>query len=261
MAAPADSPAAAAPPSPRLDYSPAPPRCRRRLRRAGLVVAVVAIAVAGWRWGPAVRDRATLLYWQRRCATYAPPPDQVVYATGAADAAALGRDRAYAAWPSGPPNGPPVTYRLPPDCVGRYPPAASTASTAAGAGTPPGPVLFLHERRTPAGERRVVVVRLYPSSWVPVLSHTIRPAGLRAAPAVDPRPGLSTGFFFAADPARHRLRILAGQPDPADASRFTIDYDVDGKPGTVRGQLVDTPNGPAVRLTLPPPADEPVILE
>jgi hypothetical protein len=46
-------------------------------------------------------------------------------------------------------------------------------------------------------------------------------------------------------PARIRLegrelfRFYAGKPDPADASRFTIDYDIDGKPGTIHGQLRD----------------------
>ena len=33
------------------------------------------------------------------------------------------------------------------------------------------------------------------------------------------------------------FRFYAGQPDPSDRSRFTIDYDVDGKRGTIRGQL------------------------
>lgn len=32
-------------------------------------------------------------------------------------------------------------------------------------------------------------------------------------------------------------RFYAGRPDPADPSRFTIDYDVNGTPGTIRGRL------------------------
>jgi hypothetical protein len=36
---------------------------------------------------------------------------------------------------------------------------------------------------------------------------------------------------------REMFRFYAGQPDPSDASRFTIDYDVDGRRGTIRGQL------------------------
>jgi hypothetical protein len=36
---------------------------------------------------------------------------------------------------------------------------------------------------------------------------------------------------------REMFRFFAGQPDPADPSRFTADYDVDGRRGTIRGQL------------------------
>jgi hypothetical protein len=36
---------------------------------------------------------------------------------------------------------------------------------------------------------------------------------------------------------REMFRFYAGQPDPSDPSRFTIDYDVDGQRGTIRGQL------------------------
>jgi hypothetical protein len=35
------------------------------------------------------------------------------------------------------------------------------------------------------------------------------------------------------------VRFYAGQPDPADASHFTIAYQVDGKPGTIDGWLRD----------------------
>ena len=37
--------------------------------------------------------------------------------------------------------------------------------------------------------------------------------------------------------APYTYRFYAGQPDPADPSRFTIDYDVNGKRGTLRGRL------------------------
>ena len=35
----------------------------------------------------------------------------------------------------------------------------------------------------------------------------------------------------------NRLRFYAGQPDAADASNFTIDYELDGRPGTIDGWL------------------------
>jgi hypothetical protein len=40
-------------------------------------------------------------------------------------------------------------------------------------------------------------------------------------------------------PPRDRLRLFAGQPDPADAAHFTIAYDIDGQPGVVDGRLKD----------------------
>jgi len=39
--------------------------------------------------------------------------------------------------------------------------------------------------------------------------------------------------------ARNRFRFFAGQADPADPSRFTIAFEHDGRPGTVRGRLKD----------------------
>jgi hypothetical protein len=38
---------------------------------------------------------------------------------------------------------------------------------------------------------------------------------------------------------RSRLRVFAGQGDPADPSRFTIAYDADGTPGVLHGRLKD----------------------
>jgi hypothetical protein len=35
------------------------------------------------------------------------------------------------------------------------------------------------------------------------------------------------------------FRFYAGQPDPADASHFTIGYDLDGRHGTIHGRLKD----------------------
>jgi hypothetical protein len=36
---------------------------------------------------------------------------------------------------------------------------------------------------------------------------------------------------------RSQMRVYAGQPDPADASHFTIAYDLDGHPGVINGWL------------------------
>ena len=44
-------------------------------------------------------------------------------------------------------------------------------------------------------------------------------------------------FVVAAFPGTTAFRLFAGQPDPADASRFTIDYEVAGGRGTIEGRL------------------------
>lgn len=38
---------------------------------------------------------------------------------------------------------------------------------------------------------------------------------------------------------KDQFRFYAGQPDSADPSHFTIDYDLDGKRGTIDGRLKD----------------------
>src|SRR4051794_39233692 len=66
--------------SAQLDYAPAPPVLRRRrARRVMLGIVLLAVVVAGWRWGPGAYRRASLLYWQRQCLRYAAPGERVVY--------------------------------------------------------------------------------------------------------------------------------------------------------------------------------------
>ena len=43
---------------------------------------------------------------------------------------------------------------------------------------------------------------------------------------------------------RNQLSVYAAQPDPADASHFTMAYDLDGKPGAIDGWL--KPDGSVV---------------
>jgi hypothetical protein len=150
-----------------------------------------------------------------------------------------------------------VASRWPPECFDRYPPTAALAATAGPGSRADEPVLFLHERQTAAGRRRIVVVRADPTTWLAVRADSIRPAGLRGDPAPDAAAAWAP-LFVAAVPSSHRLRVYAGQADPADPSRFTIRYELDGQPGVVRGELVDRLTGGAsVVLTPPPPVREP----
>src|SRR6185503_4367885 len=62
------------------DYAPPTRSYRKMLLRRGLIlVALVAIALAGWNWGPRAYDLVQLPYWRYQCRMYSPSADLVVY--------------------------------------------------------------------------------------------------------------------------------------------------------------------------------------
>lgn len=122
-----------------------------------------------------------------------------------------------------------------------------------------GSVLFLHARTAPGGTPKRVCVFL-PSGHFRGWDASKNIYGLRFAiqwdvegkndgvPASLHIPGWSGDT--AADP--RYLRFFAGQPDPKDASRFTIGYECDGiGKGTIEGMLQP---GDTLKLTVHPPA-------
>lgn len=215
---------------PNLDYAPPPPtRKRRAVRRAAAVVLVAVGAVLGLRFGPVAWRAAQTQYWQRACLRYEPPAGQTVCEEPAAWAGSMR----------------PFVSAAP------KPPPLAGLEAAVGFTTTParGPVLYLHERRTPGGRRRLVVVRRVPpisrQSWdVPVgldvelwepLGWFVR--GNKTTMAYHPDPLPRT--FDARDdvPA---LTIYAGRSDPDDPARFTIEFVTpDHKPGVLEGTLRD----------------------
>ena len=198
----------------RLDYAPPPPAHRRRRFRVALWLLLLAgMVAAGVRWGPPLWRRATLLYLQRQCLRYAASPDQVVCTEPLPYGGVT----------------PPFTYQLPdPPCLVDFAPRVT--------GDPPGrgPVVFLHERRTPGGVRRLVVLRRTPPgermSWdIPVSFNVslIDPAGLTTDPSATLRVMVDAvppafGDGTAAGP---HLRLFAGAPtrptSPASPSTTT----------------------------------------
>lgn len=132
-------------------------------------------------------------------------------------------------------------------------------------------IVFLHRRRAGAAERLVVIRadwfassisldRIY-SEWIGFSCELISPAsptGIPDAvsckviePAVTLRPSEPMSF----------LRVYAGQPDPADEARFTIDYETRDGRGTIEGRLrpddtveMRAISGPATRAALAQPA-------
>lgn len=140
--------------------------------------------------------------------------------------------------------------------------------------------LFLHERVSPAGHRRVVALNLS-ASWqeTGVRLHVdlclfepgtvFKPRfvelnvkedpGLRSRGSIPGFPG--TLISLGEVPWGSDFRLGGGRPDPRDRSRFLIDYVHNGVPGTIVGQLDDDDtvrlrHSDGGRLPLPLPAPE-----
>jgi hypothetical protein len=222
-----------------LEYAPgAPVRRRRRIKRVVQLFALLGVGLAAWRWGPAARDQATLLYWQRECLRFEFPADVVLYERDPARAAALLRaqDPQYVALAYYGHGQPMVTHAV-------YQPRALREFATRSSATTPAQrsIVFCHDRRTPAGKRRLVIV--YTSPWNdfgPLWEWALfEPAGL----ASPPRP-LSAGghqFGYSNSSGFYVPRRLGpGHADPADPTHFTFPCLVNGQPSaTYDGRLTD----------------------
>lgn len=93
-------------------------------------------------------------------------------------------------------------------------------------------VLFLHERMTPSGERRLVSLSIALNPTISLYTATYRPTwhGLQRVR----RDRFLEGAF------QGRVnRIFAGQADPADPTHFTIRYEAEGQQRVLDGWLQD----------------------
>ena len=174
-------------------------------------------------------------YWQRQCLRDAPPADRIAYAEDPAIAQALITQKLeYVSITS--PGGSMAAGRLP-RCWSRFGRGLVTS----------GAVLFVHERQSPSGERRLVVVS---SDFNPRMSPPLFIIGydlqvIALAPATWSRPmryvpqPIRLSVTTSPPPIPPKLKIFAGQADPGDASHFTIRYEMYAQEGLLDGWLRD----------------------
>jgi hypothetical protein len=218
------------PNSPPLDYAPAQKPSRWRvIRRAALWVAVALLAVLAIRRGPDFLRRVAFLYHQRGCLRYTAVPEQVVFDSNPARVAILASD----------PN-----FAIVGGCAFRKPPAdwAAVRSSLSIATPPSSAVLFLHKRVVNGVPRLIMVERTAAAAESPyfiagydVDQHAIDPATVTRAPS-DIRQMYGLDVIDSIGPHTD-IRIYAGQPDPADDSRFTIRYEFEGKSHVIEGRV------------------------
>lgn len=125
-----------------------------------------------------------------------------------------------------------ATYH--PDCWATF--QTAEAELSPGASYPGRSIVFLHERRSPLGHVRLVMVEFCPVQEGWFRGNVIVP-GTRtslATPALTASV-LSIGRASDAD----LLQVMAGQPDPACSWHFTIDCTFNAKPCTIDGYLKD----------------------
>jgi hypothetical protein len=157
--------------------------------------------------------QARTLYWQNKCLSYAPPADAIAF------------DRSKAA----------AGYTMP----------RCWAELRNREGWAPWPhtVVFMHERRTPGGQPRLVVVTLgaYPVGWGNALFVAAAKPATLATPVAFGRPWkwpiLDLPGLF--DRSVTPFLVYVGQPDANDPTHFTIPFTSKGTPGIIDGWLAD----------------------
>jgi hypothetical protein len=99
-----------------------------------------------------------------------------------------------------------------------------------------GPILFLHGRQSPGGTVRLVEVSIMSLDDAEILCiDEFVPISANQRDAYQSR---QSDVVVRRWPAQH-MTILAGQPDRADPSHFTIAYRLEDQPGTIDGWLSD----------------------
>jgi hypothetical protein len=189
-----------------LDYGPVPTNQKRWFRRTVRIIVLLGIVAGIYFLGPPTWRWTQFLYWQNRCLGYTAPPNHVVFDYDVPNCTIKSCDSQLAC------------SIIDPNFLGE--------------GT-----VFLHEMRKPDGNTRLVWCGVYEDgSAAPriILQHDCRE--LQFIPTMVKRFVPPTDTIDIPKNCQ-RLKVFAGQLDPADRSHFTFDYDTDGARHTVDAWL------------------------
>ena len=250
--------------SPPLEYAPPPPKRRKVIRRLVLLLLLLSVAAPAVYHRKRIWHQGRVLYWQHKCLTYTAPVDQVVYDEDDYNISPLLKRAGYRGWPvPHPPNaGAPVAPLPPAIATFAAPPLAPFIQTGVLPGwlaPPAGATVFLHERTSKTGHRRLVLILRAPVHDAPFMhafglnAIVITPAGLTTRPKYPDPPMVAFSWIGnLTRPPTTGLRFYAGQPDPRDDSRFTIRYDLSGGTGEIEGKLKDDGKTVSLQITSGP---------
>ena len=228
----ASPPAAAAGPAPREVHYAQPPPVHRRpsFRRAVLVAALLFLTAFLYQVGPAAWRHTRAVYWKGRCESFVPPKGLVIYEDDPARLSAVLAQPGY------------VSRSL---AVGTSGLALMELPTWKAYYGNAAPVVFMHRRTSPSGNERFVAVQFAAvgsdTTWrrltfMPYVENTASYFSLNRPARATPPPVNGLMMFREAGDG---TRVLAGTPDPADASHFNIDYVHNDVSGTIDGWLND----------------------
>lgn len=241
-----------------IDYASGPRRSRRWGRRVLAAVAVLALSLVVYRYGRGWWDGALVRYAVWQASTYNVPPDTVVYEEDAAAADTLLAGGGYKLGPSPGPRGSAATRKDPQELARLRSVLLRPSMMVSIDGPHWGghPMLFVGERRTPGGKRRIVALRGQFGNGAGTANAPKVRAGFAwvlVEPRARDRPdikeaGGASGMLSVPlkhspagpwDWQRPEARWFAGQTDPDNPSVFYIPYEINGVRGRLTVRLVD----------------------
>jgi hypothetical protein len=190
---------------------------------------LVFVGFYNWRQ---IKEQGARMYWERKCLDYRVPAGTIFYSNDPQDLSALKSAPQYVTtgprWPGGP-------YAIRPN---RLLEKLTNCAVL--------PALFVHGRNAPSGPQRLVLVQMGRLAGDPFSRISLSPVNLQPLGSSGTTPGTYIrGLEMCLKPT-DIVRLYCGQPDPNDASHFTIDYDLNGTRGTIDGKLT---SGGTITLT------------